>query len=329
MKDQLQTYPDLASEHLGGVVVYATNDTLGKKENLNTEKSQSTKVSKSSETNFDSWLPNFKGKTKEWAVIRLGCEANIVGFEIRAVDLLSDHALQISIDAIHFKSNVEDWQLADFLDWDVILKNIKIDTIDKNYFQCNVTKPYTHVRLHLLSEGAISRCKVFGKAYKDWSIIKDNEQLDLAVITHGGKILANSTTYSGSAQNLIAPKKSSSVTDGWYSKDKLTNDSFGWVIIKLAHRGFIEKLIIDTYNFYEHRAESCSIDYCIASNDQDVLDDNVSWQNLLEKKGLKPHRENPFSGKDIKDHEAITHVKLKIYSFGGLSRLRLIGTIKK
>jgi len=329
LKDHLSTYPDLASEHFGGEVVYATDDTNGKKENLIAEKDLSNNKLAPFKSKFDGWLPNFETGTNEWVVIRLGCETNIVGIKIDSSIVVEDSPIQISVDAIHFRGIVEDWQLADFLDWDLILEKKDIKTNQGNYFQCNKTKPYTHVRLHLLSRGGISRCKVFGKAYKDWDKLKDNLQLDLAVITNGGKILSHSNTYSGSVQNLIAPKKSTSMSDGWLTKESDSNGSYQWVIVKLAHKGFIEKLIIDTYNFYENRAESCSLDYCIAFNDQDVIDEKVTWLNLRYKKGLKPHRENPFLGKDIKDHEAITHVKLKVYPYGGLSRLRLIGSIKK
>ncbi|NNC69465.1 MAG: hypothetical protein HKN90_01430 [Flavobacteriaceae bacterium] len=329
MKDDLSTYPDLASDLFGGEVVYATDDTYGRKENLIIEKDSSKNISSSNDTRSNAWMPSFEKNTNEWVVLRLGCETTIIGLEIEIFNEVKNATLQISIDAIHFKSRVEDWQLADFLDWDSILEKEDIEGNKRNYFDFQSTKPYTHVRLHLLSKGGISRCKVFGEAYRDWTHLKDDLQLDLAMITNGAKILAHSSTFSGSVQNLIAPKKSTSMADGWLTNAHETKLPYQWVIVKLAHKGFIEKLIIDTYNFYDNRAESCSLEYCIATNDQDVLDEKVTWRDLLDKKGLKPHRENPFSGEDIRDHEAITHVMLKAYPYGGLSRLRLIGNIKK
>lgn len=329
MKEQLATYPDLALRHNGAEVVYATDDTYGKKENLNKEHYHVDSHRPLSKNNFDGWLPSFKKADRHWAVIRLGSEAKIVGFQIAICNFPKEDQIEISVDAIHINGRVEDWQLADFLDWDVILKKTTFKASDKHYFQCTNKKPYTHIRLHLHTPGGISRCRVYAEAYKDWNKLKDNEQVDLALITYGGKIIKQSFTEKGSTKNLIAPKKSIHSEDGWFTKGNDGENAFQWVIIKLAHKGFVEKIIVDTYNFFENRAPRCSLEYCIAANDNDVLNNKVTWLNLLPKKGLKPHRENPFSDEDIPDHEAITHVKLKIYPSGGLSRLRLIGSIKK
>lgn len=314
MKDQLLTYPDLASERLGATVVYATDETHGHKENLNTLTSSTLKT--------DSWSPKVESSGKAWAVIRLACETNLVGF---LVETASKEPIHIEIDALCFRGHVEDWELADFLDWDTLVPKQNAASGVPNFFTCKADKNYTHIRVHLYSNGGISQVRAFGTAFIDWNKIKAEDLLDLAAITHGGKVLSSSVDLE-SAQVLVAPTKSRSAEDGWYPNQRQHKH---WVIIKLAHRGFIEKMIIDTYNFHDNRAESCAIDYCMAENDQVVVNNKIKWMELMNKKGLKPHRENPFSGKDIRDHEAITHIRLKIYSNGGISRVRIIGCIKK
>ena len=319
MKDHFLTYPDLASERLGAIVVYATNDALGAKENLNLPPTSSNSSSVSE------WIPNINASGTAWAVIRLACQTHIDGFQIETGESDSEAPLQISIDALHFSGHVEDWELADFLDWDVLVAKQHISSGAKTNLESLTQGPYTHIRIHLLSNGGLSRIAAFGRPYFDWSQIKSDDRVDLASITHGGQVLASSDDFH-KAQVLIAPTKSNSAEDGWLTQ---TSEAAPWVIIKLAHPGFVEKLIIDTYNFHNERATSCSLDYCTADNDIEVLEQKTPWNPLLSAKGLKPHRENPFSGKDIKDHEAITHVRLTIYPHGGVSRLRIIGSIKK
>ncbi len=317
MKDHFSTYPDLASERLGAIVVYATNDAHGAKENLNLPPSSSNSSSVSD------WIPSSSGEA--WAVIRLACQTHIVGFHIETAESGSEDSMQISIDALHFSGHVEDWELADFLDWDVLVAKKSITAGAKTNLDSDSQGPYTHIRVHLLSKGGLSRIAAFGRPYFDWSQIKSDDQVDLASITLGGQVLASSEEFN-KAKLLNAPTKSNSSEDGWLTQ---ISEAAPWVIIKLAHRGFVEKLIIDTYNFHDERATSCSLDYCTTDNDVDILEQKTSWKSLLTTKGLKPHRENPFTGKDIKDHEAMTHVRLTIYPYGGVSRLRIIGSIKK
>lgn len=317
MKDHFLTYPDLASERLGAIVVYATNDAHGAKEHLNLP------ISTTDDSITSDWIPEMNVTGKAWAVIRLACKTNIIGFQIQTTSSNSEETVRLAIDALHFSSHVEDWELADFLDWDVLVAEKSIATGSTHYIASDSRGPYTHIRIHLLSQGGVSKLAAFGRPYFDWSQIKTDDRIDLAAITLGGQVVASSDELSR-AKALIAPTKSSSSDDGWVTQ---ITESAPWVIIKLAHRGFVEKLIVDTYNFHNERATSCSVAYC--SCDDDVLDQKVQWKELMSTKGLKSHRENPFSGKDIKDHEAITHVRLTVYPYGGVSRLRIIGSIKK
>lgn len=48
----------------------------------------------------------------------------------------------------------------------------------------------------------------------------------------------------------------------------------------------------------------------------------IRWVNLVAPKPLQAHKEHPF---DAEYDGRITHVLLKIYPCGGISRLRLFG----
>ncbi len=89
----------------------------------------------------------------------------------------------------------------------------------------------------------------------------------------------------------------------------------------------VEKIIVDTCHFKGNYPDSCSIE-CCNSNDEDVMNNNVEWNELLSKQKLSADHIHEFSN-EILHHQPITHIRLNIYPDGGISRLRLIGKISK
>ncbi len=318
----------MASEHIGGSAVFTTSDSRGAKENLIRTKSTSMDLSSNDTIMRSGWLPKV-GSEHNWVAIMLGTSGTIKKLTIDTRYLMQNAAKEVSVDALSLEGHVEDWELADFLDWDEILPKTSLQSAEPNVFHIAAEKPYTHVRLHTYGSGGVNHFGVYGEIHKNWDRLSEERQLDLILATNGGRILGFSSADLGSPEHLIVPRKSVSESDGWLTAPSENELGYHWVILKLAHKGFVEKIIVDTYNFWENRPENCAIDYCIADNDEDVVDQRVNWLELLPKKGLKPHRENPFLANTIPDHDPITHIRLKIYPFGGISRLRLIGSIKK
>ena len=59
-----------------------------------------------------------------------------------------------------------------------------------------------------------------------------------------------------------------------------------------------------------------------------MISDNHTWTSLLPQQKLEADKEHYFETEIIKTDQPITHIKLKIYPDGGVSRLRILGTIK-
>ena len=102
---------------------------------------------------------------------------------------------------------------------------------------------------------------------------------------------------------------------------------FRSVILKLASPGVIERIVVDTCHFKGNYPDSCSIESCVSSNDEDVLNNKVQWQMILPAQKLSADHEHEFV-KEINQTEAVSHVRLNIFPDGGISRLRLFGKIK-
>ena len=89
----------------------------------------------------------------------------------------------------------------------------------------------------------------------------------------------------------------------------------------------IHKIIVDTKHFKGNYPDSCAIDACNCNSDNDVLSSNHKWKPLLPQQKLEADKEHHFETEIIQSESPITHVKLKIYPDGGISRLRILGTI--
>ena len=121
------------------------------------------------------------------------------------------------------------------------------------------------------------------------------------------------------------PNRGANMGDGWETKRNRTPNNRDWVILKLAHKGTVDKIVVDTCHFKGNYPDSCSIECCVNDNDEAVIN-NGDWQTLLPQQKLSADNEHEFV-KEINTHSGITHVRLNIFPDGGISRLRLFGKI--
>ena len=116
--------------------------------------------------------------------------------------------------------------------------------------------------------------------------------------------------------------------DGWETKRNRTPNNEDFVILRLGHSGVVNKIIVDTKHFKGNYPDSCAIDACSCEDDSNVLKGKHEWKPLLPKQKLEADKEHLFEEEVIRTELPITHIKLKIYPDGGISRLRILGTIK-
>ena len=79
------------------------------------------------------------------------------------------------------------------------------------------------------------------------------------------------------------PGRGINMGDGWETKRNRTPGNRDWVIVRLAHRGIIEKILIDTCHFKGNYPDSCLIEGCnISSKDESKLDDTaIKWTTIF------------------------------------------------
>ncbi len=123
--------------------------------------------------------------------------------------------------------------------------------------------------------------------------------------------------------------------DGWETKRNRTPGNRDWVIVRLAHEGSIEKIMIDTCYFKGNYPDSCVVEGCnISLNEENKLNDpeinpiDIGWTTILTQSKLEADHEHFFE-KVNSASASFTHVRLSIFPDGGISRMRIWGRIKK
>ena len=327
---------DLAAERLGGKVLYATDDFFAEKENL--IKSGRGIFITDKYTDRGKWMDGWESCRKrvpghDWAVIVLATPGRIHGFDIDTNFFLGNHPPHASVEAAYINDAdpVRDLPTGqagwDNIEWKEILPKSHLDAGSQNFYACDSDELFTHIRLHIYPDGGVARLRVYGEVFKNWDAVAADAIADLAAAINGGKAIACNDMFFSAMGNLIMPGRGVNMGDGWETKRNRTPGNRDWVILKLAHAGVVEMIVVDTCHFKGNYPDTCSIEGCIANNDDDVVNDKAQWKILLPAQKLSADHEHEFV-KEIDAHDAITHVRLNIFPDGGISRLRLFG-IKK
>lgn len=314
---------DLASERLGGKVLFATDDFFAEKENL--IKPGRGVFVPDKFTDHGKWMDGWETRRKrsqghDWVVIKLGAQGIIEGLDIDTNFFLGNHPPFASVQAGFFPNDLtnDDW---DNLSWEDILPSSSLDPGSHNYFACSSNTVFTHVRLHIYPDGGVARFRIFGTVSKRWDLVSDNDVLDLASVLNGGKAIACNDMFFSTMDNLIMPGRGINMGDGWETKRNRNPDNHDWVIIRLGHKGAIEKVVVDTAHFKGNYPDRFNLEFTNDSNDNDCLKSTL-WRTMMPEQKLSAHTEHYFI---ISPPVTCTYVRLNIFPDGGVSRLRLFG----
>ena len=212
--------------------------------------------------------------------------------------------------------------------WHTILKEVSVDAHSQNIFEIDENIAWTHVRLNMFPDGGIARFRVYGEADVNWNDFIDGELIDLAYIKNGAKALLVSDMFFSDKNNLIMPGRGKDMGDGWETKRR-RDPGPDWSIVKLATKGSIEKVIVDTCHFKGNFPDTFTLEGMVTDSDDftNVNQEN-KWQPIIVRTKLYAHREHLFLSEIVPNNtEQFTHVRLSIFPDGGISRLRIFGKI--
>jgi len=320
---------DLAAERLGGKALECSDDFFAEKENL-LKPGRGIFIA-DKYTDRGKWMDGWESRRKrtsgnDWCIIQLATSGKIFGVDIDTNHFLGNHPPYASVDAYNNKSasaiNFEN------VEWQEILPRSSLQPGSQNFYEVADRNIYTHVRLNIYPDGGVARLKVYGEVFKDWDLIDEDETIDLAGAVNGASAILCNDMFFSHMDNIIMPGQSINMGDGWETKRSRTPGNRDWVIVRLAHEGTVDKVIIDTHHFKGNYPDSCLVEGCNipVTNESKLNMAEIEWQTILPQSKLSADYEHNF---ESVSKNPFTHVRLSIFPDGGISRMKLWGRIKK
>lgn len=323
---------DLASEKLGGAVLFANDEFFAPKENLLKPGGAVWKEGKYTERGkwMDGWETMRRRSPRlneeyDWCIVRLGVPGRVSGVIVDTSFFRGNFPSHCSLEACvaDLKSDV-----TELLDtktvWTEILPKSELQGDAHNQFPIGASQRATHLRLKIYPDGGVARLRVYGDVLPDWDAIKNRaSEIDLAAVENGATVPLASDMFFGHRINLIMPGSARNMSDGWESKRR-RGPGHDWCIIKLGTLGRITRVEVDTSHFKGNYPDSCSIDVGRAGENGSL--DTIEWSELLPNSKLQAHTRHTFV-QELADRGEVTHARLNIFPDGGVSRLRLFGRI--
>jgi allantoicase len=262
----------------------------------------------------------------DWAIIRLGLAGIVHGVVIDTSFYTGNYPERASIDACDVPGVLSPEALnePEVAWWPLLAPMDLRGNAATEFFIDGATRVATHVRLNIFPDGGVARLRVHGIVKPDERAFREGREVDLAATERGGFVVACSDMHYGDRQNLILPGRSTHMGDGWETKRR-RGPGHDWTIVRLARRGNIDRVELDTDHYKGNAPGACMLEYCDAeaAGDASALDvETIQWKTLVAETAIQPHARHVF---DDVASDAATHVRLNIYPDGGVARLRLFG----
>jgi allantoicase len=313
--------PDLAAERVGGGVIAANDEFFAEKENL--VKAAPPVWREGEYTDRGKWMDGWETRRRrkpghDWAIIRLGMPGIVRGLVIDTAFFTGNYPEEASVDAcvIEGADDVERTS-GGGVRWMPLLSKSPLKGDTKNYFAVDGKERVTHLRLNIFPDGGVARLRVFGQVVPDELLFKG--EVDLAALKNGGYVVACSDMHYGNRQNLILPGRSTHMGDGWETKRR-RGPGHDWAIVRLARRGTVERVELDTDHFKGNAPGNCTLESADVKGELEA--DKAVWSPLIPETPLEADSRHAWN---VPAPSPATHVRLNIFPDGGVARLRLFG----
>ena len=321
---------DLAAECLGGEVVYANDEFFAPKENL--LKASAPIFREGAYTERGKWMDGWETRRRrtpgfDWCVVRLGLPGVVRGLLIDTSYFRGNYPESCSVEACAHDGALEVEQLAgEGIKWEEVLPLSSLRGDAQNLFPARSEARATHLRLKIYPDGGVARLRAYGEVSPDWARFRRRAEVDLAAAEHGGLVVAASDMFFGHRHNLIMPGGARDMSGGWETRRR-RGPGHDWAVIKLGAPGVVRRAEVDTSHFKGNYPESCSLEVCRAEGEVGGAEvSSLPWRELLPRTRLQAHTRHTFE-EELSDAGVATHARFNIYPDGGVSRLRLYGSV--
>ena len=315
---------DLASRWLGGSVVAASDESFGEKENLLNPAPAAFEPGHYGNRGeiVDGWETKRRREPgHDWAIIRLGAPGVITSIDIDTSFFTGNFPQTASIEACGCEGYPSPAELAGpGTEWEQIVPVSKLAGDSHNVFTVISTRRFTHVRLSAYPDGGIARLRVLGQVVPDPREL-DGLTVDLVGQEYGGLVAGSSDDFYTSATHLNRPDRARTMGEGWETQRR-RGPGHDSVLFRLAFAGVVRQIVVDTAHFKYNASAAVALYGC--AQDPCPPEDSPAWVPLLGRTGLQPDTRHVLPAVTA---QPVSAVRLDAFPDGGLSRVRLLGSI--
>ncbi len=321
---------DLATSRLGGRAIATNDDFFAPMANL--VKPDAPQFIPGKFTSRGKWMDGWESRRRrtpghDWCVVALGVRGIVRSVNVDTSHFTGNYPSHCSIDALDTPKPVtKALSAVTGAPWTTILEKHALQGNSGNLMLIDQARPWTHLRLNIFPDGGVARLRVYGDAVIDWTrLARQRRVVDLAAVTNGGIVLAASDMHFGAKDNMLMPGRAKNMGDGWETRRR-RGPGYDWAIVRLGAPGVIQRIEIDTNHFKGNYPDSASIEgtFLPGAKTQDLA--SVTWVQLIPQTKLRASHRHLFA-KELKYRQPISHIRLNIFPDGGISRLRIHGTV--
>jgi allantoicase len=282
---------------------------------------------------MDGWESRRKrGPGHDWCLLELGVPGSLLAFDIDTQHFVGNHPAFASVEGT---SAPRGTPLTELLNGDFheLLPQMPLLANSQNLFVATPCPVVSHLRLNIFPDGGVARFRAFGKVSGAWAAPKLDALaaehvpvgcFDLAALENGALALACSDAHFGGMNNLLLPERAANMGSGWETRRRRGPGS-DWIVIRLGTRGRVRVLEVDTNHFKGNYPDRCALELIDApgARPTDLIESNA-WLPLLGETKLEADKRH-FFGRELLTSSPATHVRLRIFPDGGVSRLRVWG----
>jgi allantoicase len=322
---------DLASARVGGRAIAANDEFFAPKSNL--VKPEPAIFVPGKFTSRGKWMDGWESRRRrtpghDWCIVELGMRGCIRGVNVDTSHFTGNYPSHCSIDALDTTAPVGvALRSREGAPWTTILAKSPLRGNGDNLLAIDDGRPWTHVRLNIFPDGGVARLRVYGDVVVDWKkALRAARTIDLAAIQHGGLVLGASDMHFGAKDNMIMPGRARNMGDGWETRRR-RGPGHDWAIVRLGAPADVVRIEIDTNHFKGNYPDSASVEGCHLPGATLEQLTAAPWKQILPQTKLRAHYRHLFGA--VARVGPVSHVRLNIFPDGGVSRLRVYGSLAK
>ncbi|MGX1510299.1 allantoicase [Streptomyces collinus] len=156
---------------------------------------------------------------------------------------------------------------------------------------------------------------MYGEVVPDPAWLTALGTFDVVALENGGQVEDASNLFYSPATNTIQPGRSRKMDDGWETRRRRDRGN-DWIQYRLVDRSQIRAIEIDTAYLKGNSAGWASVS---------VKDgEDGKWREVLPRTRMQPDTNHRFV---LPEAAVGTHARVDIFPDGGISRLRLFGSL--